>query len=252
MDVTDERPLPARPTAPSVASRAWQGLLSIVFPPVCAGCRVSGTWMCRHCVELMPLLDPATVCPTCGAPDMDTTGGTCDHCRDWRGEVRALRSYAVHDSVMREAVHRLKYEGESARAQWAGPLLAGVVRSAGWQVDVIVPVPLHARRLRKRGYNQADVLARETARVLGVPASSRLMRVRDTRSQVGLDPGERRENVRQAFQASPLLAAARVLLIDDVVTTGATLHACAEAMREVGATDVVAVTLARAVDHALR
>ncbi len=157
----------------------------------------------------------------------------------------------MHDSVMREAVHRLKYEGESARAQWAGPLLADVVRTAGWQIDVIVQVPLHARRLRKRGYNQAEVLARETGRSLGVPASSRLMRVRDTRSQVGLDPGERRENVRAAFHASPLLAEMRVLIIDDVVTTGATLHACARAIRDVGAADVVAVTLARAVEHAL-
>lgn len=226
--------------------RCAQFAADVVFPPVCAGCRVSGTWMCDECAALIPLIDPALVCETCGSPDALPGAFRCRSCADWPDELRSVRSVARFDGVMRDVVHRIKYQGESARAAWTGPYLASVVRSAAWEVDVVVPVPLHARRRRRRGFNQAEVIAHALAEDLGIPLAAQVMRVRDTRSQVGLDPGQRALNVASAFQASSQLAGTRVLLVDDVLTTGSTLLACAHACRAVGAADVVAVTLTRA------
>jgi ComF family protein len=129
-----------------------------------------------------------------------------------------------------------------------GGWLEQLYAQEGWSADVIAPVPLSKRKVRKRGFNQADLLAQEFGAGIGVPVdSSSLQRTRDTRSQVGLDPLERWENVEHVFKAEPRsFEGAKVLIVDDLFTTGATLSACARASRAAGAGSVMGLTVARA------
>ncbi|MFQ6099724.1 MAG: ComF family protein [Anaerolineae bacterium] len=145
-------------------------------------------------------------------------------------------------------MHRLKYRGRTVLAEPLGGLMAAYWTQHPMSADLVVPVPLHPARLRERGYNQAALLAREMARRTGLVVEEQaLIRQRATAPQVELNARQRKENVRDAFRCSGnSLAGKRVLLIDDVCTTGATLEACAVALYAGGARDVQALTLARA------
>jgi len=154
---------------------------------------------------------------------------------------------------LRDAVHALKYEGVRALATPLAALMAATCSLAPLPVAAVVPVPLHPRRVRQRGYNQAALLARELARLLVLPLHEEwLERARNTPSQVGLTRAERWANVDGAFRVAAAasdagaLAGQRVLLVDDVFTSGATLRAAAGALRSAGAEGVWAVTLTRA------
>jgi ComF family protein len=152
------------------------------------------------------------------------------------------------EGALREALHQLKYRGHTALAEPLGNLMAVYWMQHTIPADVVVPVPLHAARLRERGYNQAALLARAMAQRIGLPLDERtLVRERATAPQVDLDARQRKENVHDAFRCSDrTLAGRQVLLVDDVCTTGATLEACAVALYEGGARGVQALTLARA------
>lgn len=156
---------------------------------------------------------------------------------------------AVFEGPIRAAIHALKYDGQRRLAGPLGMLMNENLGRADWPVDVVVAVPLHESRLRARGYNQAALLADCVARMHDwsfVPGA--LRRVRDTASQVDLNAQERRANVEAAFEADPtVFHRKRVLVIDDVLTTGATLSACADALRAAGATHIYGATVAGAV-----
>jgi ComF family protein len=145
----------------------------------------------------------------------------------------------------------MKYRRNSALGEAFAPHLAGYACTLGWQVDLVVPVPLGKQRMKERGYNQVGLLAMPLAALQGWRYSPKvLIRTRETRSQVGLSPLERMENISGAFRAEPVLAAGKaILLVDDVVTTGATLSACSEALVKAGTRMIYALTLARALPH---
>ena len=150
--------------------------------------------------------------------------------------LTALRAAAVSDGAVRQAVLALKYRRQPRTAAPLGALLAEALRDLGWQTDLILPVPLHRERVRRRGYNQAELLARRCARACGFPLRTDLLtRQRDTRPQVGLSAADRRSNVADAFplaspRAAALLDGKRILLIGDIATTGSTLAAAAVAL----------------------
>ncbi len=156
----------------------------------------------------------------------------------------------VYGGALARAIVRLKYDPRPELATPLGELLRrGVSRLGGWAPHVVVPVPLHPSRLAERGFNQAALLAGPVARDLGAPLLARaLVRTRDTPQQATLDRAGRLGNVRRAFAARDpeALAGKRVLLVDDVRSTGATLDACAEALRAAGVREVRALVLARA------
>jgi ComF family protein len=153
-----------------------------------------------------------------------------------------------YEGTLRDAVHKFKYDGVTALADPLGSLVTEYWLRHPIAVDVLVPVPLHKDRLRRRGFNQAALLAHQLSESVEIALDDRtLVRQRATASQVDLDTEERKRNVHDAFRCtSSALAGEQVLLIDDVCTTGATLEACAVALKDGGTKCVQALTLARA------
>ena len=219
--------------------------LDFLFPPHCVGCRRVGAWLCAECLSQVPRVEPP-FCTRCG--DVVVAGGLCVRCRTSPLQIECIRSVVYSEGVLREAIHQFKYCDLTALVGPLGDLMAAYWVQHPMPVDVVVPVPLHAARLRERGYNQAALLSREMARRVGLVVHERtLVRQRATVPQVELDARQRKENVHAAFRCSGNdLAGKRVLLVDDVCTTGATLEACAVALHEGGARGVQALTLARA------
>jgi ComF family protein len=248
-------------------SRAWLKELGkiavdLLFPPRCIACQGHGAWLCEDCLDDIEVILPP-VCAYCGLPldghvpprdhprPRQRAALVCSRCRTDPPHLDGLWAYAVHSGPLREAVRHFKYRDVRVLAAPLGKLMA-----QGWAVlppadvipETIVPVPLHASRERERGYNQAALLARELSSRVRLPVvEDVLIRTRETVPQVGLDATERRTNVLHAFQCSSNgLAGRRVLLVDDVCTSGATLEAASDALREGGVSSVWAYTLARA------
>jgi competence protein ComFC len=225
----------------------WQALDSL-FPPLCAGCGKRGKTWCQTCAaSICRLSDP--ICERCGEPLEN--GRVCRKCEGHPPVYCALRSCAEFRGPLREAVHHLKYQRNLGLGEALCQTLVERYRATGWTVDLVAPVPLGKVRLKERGYNQADLLARPFALASGLRyAPHAVWRARETASQVGLGAAERRENVAGAFQANRnAVYGRRVLVIDDVATTGATISACASALLAAGAEAVWGLTLARAVVH---
>ncbi|MCX8023574.1 MAG: ComF family protein [Thermanaerothrix sp.] len=166
--------------------------------------------------------------------------------------INQIRSWAIYQGPLRKAVHGLKYHRNLALGDYFAPALIEVFLAQKWDIDLIIPVPLSPNRRRQRGYNQAEILATPLALAIQKPLASRaLIKRRETPSQVGQSASERQENIRDAFIAYPRsVSSHRILLIDDVITTGATMSACAEALLKAGASAVFGLTLARALPHA--
>jgi len=245
----------------------WHALLDLLYPPHCAGCgrAVAAPGFCAACRDgIRP--PGAPMCPVCGLPfSVASAPGSepdrlrrdhhCGPCLQRPPQFRRARACAVYRAAtpgdpLRRALHRYKYGRDITLAR---PLAALVGAAAGHVVadaDVIVPVPLHLSRLRWRGFNQAQLLAGPVGRAAGVPIDPHAIdRVRATRAQVELPELERRTNVRGAFEVPDRrrVVDRRVLLVDDVYTTGATVNECARVLRRAGARSVDVVVLARAV-----
>ncbi len=221
-----------------------------LLPPRCGSCRALGAWLCASCLARVRLLEEP-LCRRCGR-ELPFEGDSCG-CRHRLRALARARAAADYRGPVERAVHRLKYEGWRSLAPALGALAAGRL---GGQVPpgaVLVAVPLHRRRQRRRGYNQSELLAADLRRRLGVPGpgaagapDGRLVRLRDTPPQVGLDRVRRQANVAGAFGwRGEALAGRPVAVVDDVTTTGATLEACAAALRRAGSGPVVGLTVAR-------
>jgi competence protein ComFC len=215
--------------------------IDLVYPKRCAGCSRRGTWLCDDCDTALPRFRS----PWCGRCGVPATYSRCK-CSSTPANLEQVRSVGPFDGWLRGAVVEFKYHGEWARAAQLGTPLATTVASLQG-VDALVPVPLHSSRLRQRGFNQSLLLAQYAGDLLRVEVKDALVRTRRTDAQVNLGAELRMANVAGAFAVQPnaSVAGLSVVLIDDVVTTGSTLSACAEALLSVGATSVKAASLAR-------
>ncbi len=226
------------------------GVLDFFYPPRCLVCDKSGAIVHPACRPALAfILEP--FCSYCGFPLASSasrcTSGLCVRPLPDRS-LDLARSVFRHSGGARDGVLRLKYRGVSSVSEWLVSEMAGAAQRYGLdQAQGVVAVPLHTRRLRERGYNQAGLLAQGLAHYLHLPyLQSGLVRGRETRSQVGLNGSERLMNVQGAFEwRAAHLNKQNLILVDDVLTTGATLAECAAALKAGGAGRVMALTATR-------
>lgn len=238
--------------------------LDWLYPPCCRSCKgpISGRdeeCFCASCREkIQPVSHP--LCPKCGRPFLDTGGDDhlCGPCLVRPPQFLIARAWACYPREeneghpLRRVVQRFKYEKRVSLGKPLGRLMARGCREffRGSSLDLIVPVPLHPKRLRWRGFNQALILAREVGKEWRVPVDPFVLaRTRETPPQTQLPEEDRRKNVRQAFSLNPRKSVERksLLLIDDIYTTGATVNECSRALLRGGAKEVSVLTLARTV-----
>jgi ComF family protein len=238
----------------NIALRALgNAALDLLAPPSCPGCGAGlfsssepTSSFCDSCELAIAPRDPAG-CASCDQPNQGR--GLCRACRRKLTPLTSIAATFDYEGPIAAALQSLKYQGRDDRlrplarrwlAEWSPP----------WQAfgnHLILPVPLHPRRLAARGFDQSWLLAREVAKSIGAQARARaLRRIRATPPQVGLGRAAREINVRGAFAADDTVAQREILLIDDVTTTGSTLRACAEALMQAGARSVRALVVARA------
>lgn len=231
-------------------------LLHILLPRTCFACGKDLPWnatapLCSACEKGLALPGPL-ICQRCGVV-LKSGGAHCFHCRASKGaefKCKIIRSACNFNEFSRGLVYALKYQGIDYVAPYMGNLMARrfamLAELAG--VEVVIPVPLFKKRLKKRGYNQSELLARSFCKQTNLPLdTTSLIRVRDTGSQTKLGRAARVTNMADAFEVKDASSVKGkiILLIDDVATTGSTLEACAQALRKAGAKRVVAFTFAR-------
>jgi ComF family protein len=242
---------------PIATPRSWLDAgLALFYPRVCQLCEQQRAtpargFVCPKCWGQVRFIKPP-FCQRCGLPFPGeiTTAFECANCKDMNLDFCSARSAVTARGVVLEAIHRYKYQ----RAIWFEPFLVDlfllealpVLRGGQW--DLVVPVPLHSTKQREREFNQAERLARPLANALNLPLHTRIIRrVLPTRTQTLLTRKQRAENVQRAFATRDgvRLSGDRVILVDDVLTTGATTSACATVLRASGAGEVCVWTVAR-------
>jgi ComF family protein len=241
---------------PDRVYRSLDRLGGLLLPPRCILCGRAGQRpnldLCAVCVADLPRVPRP--CPRCGLPvppgsTAAATGADCAQCRPASLPYASCVAPWLYEFPLSHLVQALKYEGALTHARVLGGLLAAeVARVHPGREAVLVPVPLHHCRLQQRGFNQSHEIARIVARHLHWPLLARaLRRTRDTASQVGLSRAQREQNLRGAFAVDPaLVEGRRVVLLDDVLTTGSTAHAAASALQAAGAARIDLVAVARA------
>ncbi len=219
--------------------------LDLLFPQRCIACGKEGDYICSSCQNSLSRVAPP-LCPRCGQPQPSEI--LCPGCVSWQAEIDGIRSPFRFDGIIRQAIHQLKYRNLRALATPLARQLNDYLMTDPVPGDVLVPVPLHRKRLRERGYNQSGLLARELGKLTNLPIDDNcLIRERLTPPQARTAKVEERQgNVLGAFSTCNYrLKDRQVLLIDDVTTSGATLNACAAALKASGAATVWGLVLAR-------
>lgn len=238
--------------------RAWHDLrlcCDLLLPPACLLCGErlpAGTpaaEFCPACLAGVPQPAPAR-CPVCAVAHRTLTPSLhhCESCLREPPPFTRVHAVGPYAGTLQDAIQRFKYRGQTSLECPLGILLGQAVLLEGnSRPELVVPVPLYRDRLRARGYNQALQLARQVGRRLAVPVAPTLLRrVRDTAAQQGLNAVARKSNLRGAFVVTAALTGQHLLLVDDVLTTGATARECARALRGAGAASVEVAVLGRA------
>lgn len=230
---------------PSLRSQVFRTAADLFFPPRCIGCGQGGAFLCPACEGSLPKLLPPW-CPRCGLPQAVEP---CPSCHRLPLAIDGIRSPYRFEGLARRAVLLFKYENFKALAPVLAQGLVSHLEHHPRPGEVIVPVPLHTAKLRERGYNQAELLARNIGGALEIPVvSSALRRRRPTPPQARLSTRQERwQNMEGAFQGDEAVVGKQVLLVDDVATSGATLNAAAQALKQAGARGVWGLTWAREV-----
>lgn len=225
----------------------WNTVIDFILPPACNGCETVGSLICATCTDkLIWLKEP--LCIVCGQPGFRP--GKCRQCTKVLPPIDQIRAAVLYTDPMTRIMHQYKYYGQFGLTR---SLTAMMLEPAQGLCnthlpDLLIPIPLHPQREKERGYNQAYLLAAELSKILKIPVIERgLKRTRETEVQAQLTRRERAENMSGAFEiGSNTLSNCKVMLIDDVCTTGATFNAAASCLKAAGATHVTGLCVARA------
>jgi ComF family protein len=222
--------------------------LRILFPESCPVCKNPSREhkiapICQECWdEISPY--NGTICQICGKPLISSASIICGDCISDRPAFKLARSFGLYEATLKDAINLLKYYGIKRLSKPLSDIML-TIKIPG--VDTILPVPLHKRRLRGRGFNQSALLAKHVAKQLRIPIiPDCLIKVRDTLPQVGLGAKEREKNIRKSFEVKnkELVHGKTIMLVDDVFTTGATVRECSKVLKKAGARDIYVITLA--------
>uniref|UniRef100_A0A7C4LZP2 ComF family protein n=1 Tax=candidate division CPR3 bacterium TaxID=2268181 RepID=A0A7C4LZP2_UNCC3 len=241
-----------------VYSLLKNGVFDLLFPRFCTGCGVEGSWICSECLKKIDIIKNP-FCPECRR--LTHIGEFCDACKNEFFLDGILICANFGDGVLKEAIHQFKYEFISDTGDILGKIMAGKIISVlsskyhvlwgdGLEFDFIIPVPLHEKRKRWRGFNQAELLAKKISDSLKIKTKYNvLVRKINTVPQMELDREERLKNLRDVFNVETndysSLRNKNILLVDDVTTTGATLEECAKLLKNNGAKNVWGIVLAK-------
>ncbi len=232
-------------------------LADILFPPRCIICggspeRGGKAPFCSDCLRKVSFIKPP-LCTCCGLQFADTGGANhlCGDCLSKRPFFSTARALGIYDTILLDTIHLFKYGGNILVGERMGRVMAGhrYDSLSISEFSLIIPIPLHPKKLRERGFNQSLVLGREIAKKFSIPLDfDTLIRKNDTKPQVNLGRSERMKNVKGAFMVrqKERIEGERILLVDDVYTTGSTVNECARVLRAAKASDVAVLTLARA------
>ena len=230
------------------AQKLKETALDLLFPKFCISCGLEGAFLCSKCGEVLYVRGGS--CFKCGKRDI--AGKTCDSCKKKTAVRRFYAPFSYKNQVVRDLLHSYKYHRVRELARPLADFLAAAMVRADFQTKkemIFIPVPLHKRRMNERGFNQAELLALALGEKFGLPVLTHaLIRARYTRTQIELsDDNERRANIAGAFRIiSPAAVAKKVIvLVDDVVTSGATLNEAALVLKEAGARSIWAAAVAR-------
>ncbi|MBP7765840.1 MAG: ComF family protein [Deltaproteobacteria bacterium] len=230
----------------------------VLFPPLCLACRrvvqsVPPAVFCANCLDRITFLT-GSLCPVCGVlfPDSPAGDHVCGACLASPPFFDRARAAVVYEGIISDTIHRFKYGRDLSTGGALARFLAECpFDDLDWhRCDAVLPVPLHKKRLRERGFNQSLLLARALGRKYGIAVDFSLLKRRKfTLTQTGLTRQEREKNIKGAFEtARPgQIADKNLILVDDVYTTGATVNECARILKHSGAADVAVVTLARVI-----
>ncbi len=231
------------------------GLLDFIFPKYCVNCKKYGDYLCANCFSRLSF-DTKNICLVCGNPSFD--GKTHPNCRK-RNSPEGIFTGVVFNKISKKLIYQFKYRPYiSGLSVFIADLLYdSLIQDEEFnkilkqvQDDIfLVPIPLSAKRYKKRGYNQAEILAKELGKRLNIKVLDCLERTRETITQVGLGKKERRENLKDAFIVNKKFAVAlknmNLLIVDDVLTTGATIYEATKALKKSGSSKVWGVAFAR-------
>ncbi len=224
-----------------------RSLLNILFPSQCPLClsasdNHSHNPICSKCWSTITRYE-GPACSICGLPTVSSYTRICAECLSKKPPFAEINCYGIYDGALKESIHLLKFRGVKRLAKPLSELLLSQVTD---DYDAVVPVPLHINKLREREFNQTALLGRFLSRSINKPLMlDALIKTRNTKLQTAVSGKERRANLRGAFSISNNISGLRLLLVDDVITTGATVRECAETMKRAGAQEITVVALAR-------
>lgn len=224
----------------------WSAL-DWLYPPVCGGCEKPGNRWCNACREAVQVIDQRLACPLCGKPTPN--GVRCTECTADPLPIKSARSWGIYADPLREAIHSFKFRHNLSLGDDFSMPMIQLLDFFQWKFDIILAVPITLNKYRDRGYNQSNLLARPISLATGVKfLPNAIKRIRETAPQMDLNVWERRKNTEGAFIANPKeLGGKNVLLVDDIITTGATIRACGAALALAGVREVYVISLARTV-----
>ncbi len=226
--------------------RLWK-TLDWIFPPECASCRKIGYRVCDVCFEGIQQIS-SHQCLNCLQP-INENPPFCSTCKGFSKTCKDMAAWGVYDSSLRESIHSLKYHRNLGLGDFFASYLIKLIKQLNWNFELVVPIPLSKQRHKERGYNQSTLLSRPIAWYFKVEHDAKLLtRTKQTETQFKLSSIDREMNMRGAFSVNPAtLNGKRILLVDDIITTGATMNFAASALLEAGASDVFGISIAKAI-----